>query len=44
MVPGALGCMNDADLKNVNVNIVLRSVYYLSEITKRTSNLKKIPY
>ena len=42
MLLGALGCMNNADFeeKNSKRQHCLRSVYYLSEITTRTSNLK----
>ena len=47
MVLDALGCMNNVDFekkKLVNDNIVLDVVYYSSEITIHTSNLKQIPY
>ena len=42
MVLGALGCMNNSDFekKLVNDNILQRSVYYTSEITTCTSNVK----
>ena len=45
MVLDALGCANNADLeKNSKRQHCARCVYYLSEITTRTSNLKKISY
>ena len=43
MVLGALGCINNADFeeKISRLQHCARCVYYLSEITTRTSTLKK---
>ena len=41
MVLGALGCMNNVDFEKISKwQHCARCVYYLSEITTRTSNLK----
>ena len=45
MVLGALGCINNADFEEKSKwQHCARCVYYLSEITTRTSNLKIILY
>ena len=41
MVLGALECMNNADFEKINKRQhCARCIYYLSEITTHTSNLK----